>query len=356
MGLFTAFLKNLFAWVKDEDYFEEKDASSYLTDIVLNSSVSMVPVARTIVSLFQGYSVEDPAMTLLTKGKTLIESLIKLQKGEIGYKPFLRQGIEMVSIIFGINTAQFGKYIYGIVERFNPEACYRFKNVFYDVDPSGSEIVQYASKGDEGTARALIGISTSSSVGDVSDTFTNELVYLASQGYVALPSALPTSYTDEQGNKKQISWSAQQTAKREYSKANAQATKMVQSQWYKKLSAEERASAIKALYQAYRYSAFAVAGETPYKSEGGKLASVVNSGVRNIGSIYSVACYLSSIEPRPNQTRKQAIMEAIRRTTLNPKERLIALYLAGVSVDSTDLRRALIACGASQQKAVKIVG
>ena len=356
MGLFTAFLKNLFAWIKDEDYFEEKDASSYLTDIVLNSSVSMIPVARTIVSLFQGYDVEDPAMTLLTKGKTLVESLIKLQKGEIGYKPFLRQGIEMASIIFGINTAQFGKYIYGIVERFNPEACYRFKNVFYDVDPSGSEIVQYASKGDEGTARALIGISTSSSVGDVSDTFTNELVYLASQGYVALPSALPTSYTDEQGNKKQISWSAQQTAKREYSKANAQATKMVQSQWYKKLSAEERASAIKALYQAYRYSAFAVAGESPYKSEGGKLASVVNSGVRNIGSIYSVACYLSSIEPRPNQTRKQAIMEAIRRTTLNPKERLIALYLAGVSVDSTDLRRALIACGASQSKAVKIVG
>ena len=359
MGIFTTLITNLFAWIKDKDYFkdrkDEDEQYKYLTDIVLNSSVNMIPIMRTFASILQGYEVEEPGMSAIKNVLDVFTTLNGVIRGEKSYKTLVRQFLEIGSMFIGFNASAWGKYIYGIVERFSPEACLKFKSVFYDINTSFSEISSYAKDNKMGAVNFLISENAKSSVGTLPPSVQSEMTVLAKEGLNALPTAVSYSFNDADGNAIPLSDSDRSKIKQAYARANQEAKQLVASVYYKKLTSEQKAKALKSLYQNFKVSAANQVNEAFYSSSLSKVSRLISGGVKDIGKILSVVAYLNSIEPKKGKTRKETLLSEIKKTNLNSSQRIIALYLAGVSVEDSSLKNALIRCGVKAKDAEEIV-
>lgn len=360
MGLFATLITNLFAWIKDKDFFKDRkengEEMKYLTDVLLNSSLNMIPIARTFVSIWNGYDVEEPGMAVVNKLISVLGSVKDLLSGKANSKLLIRQLLEIGTIAIGFNANAWAKYIYGIVERFSPEACLRFKNVFYEVDSSFSEIKSYAEENKMETASYLVSLSAKSSVGVLPSSIQSEIVSLAKEGINALPSALSYEFKDKEGNQIALSDSDRSKIKEGYAKANQEARKLVASSYYKKLSKEQKAKALKAVYQNFKVSAANSVNPEFYSSSVSKVSTLISAGVKNIGTILAVVYYLNSLEAKKGKTKRETILAEIKKTNLSVSERIIALYLVGVSVEAKSLKNALVKCGLTPKKANEISG
>ena len=166
-----------------------------------------------------------------------------------------------------------------------------------------------------------------------SDNVLEEIYRLNRVGETGVaPSAIPTKYTNENGDEIKLTSAQINAFKREYAKADKDVSKLLKIEDYRKQDDKTKASLMRRLYSAYRESAQAKAlGITP-NSKLGKLLFYTNGDVNMAKYIMSLQ-KLSVITEDKKHTRKENVISAINKMAgFSRQEKLLLAYLSGYNV------------------------
>jgi hypothetical protein len=304
-------------------------SEGYVSELVNNSLESIIPLYSTIYSAinYNSGNVQIFALSGITDVLYGIKEMV-------GGKP--RTGIidiaSGVATVAGVPVKNIYSYTVGFASSLDPKVGIDVKDLLYRDERSASSYSQNFRMG------------LYERVGEVNEDALNELISLNEAGYSVKPSAVPAGYEDAKGNEIAYSWTQKQAMRHAYSKANAKLAKMVRSSQYRQLSDEEKAYAISKLYSAYRDAAEAKV------AKGGKAESVLSAlALRNyyaIDSLIGIVSRIKYMEPTETASKKERAVAYVNSVRgLSKDQRLLALMLAGYSVDGTAVRRALRSAG-----------
>jgi hypothetical protein len=165
-----------------------------------------------------------------------------------------------------------------------------------------------------------------------------------------LPSEVPTTYKDSNGNDVTISWTDKQEIKKYYAKANALATKMISTSSYRALSSSGKASAIKAVYKAYKEAA--IAKTIPSYAITSKASYLAKAGL-DMAFLLSAVQAIKEIEVAGSESKKTKAVAYVNKLSLTKAEKLIVLMLSGYSVSDTSTVKTYLKSKGMKDKEVK---
>lgn len=318
MSAFAIGINEVNRRVMGKKKWNEWDAKQIGKDYALQTLTGWIPGVNTLASTFiNGYDLEVPGISMINDFKDASKSIInQLQAQRYDATLFTKIGT-MAGSLFGLPLKNAYDLVYAAVNMVSPLTAKKMQQTLW---------------GYSYTYEDAPTLYIENRVGQLSSEGKSEIVSLTDSGYSALPTAVPTQYTDEDGNAVKISWSKQQEMKRYYSRANAMLTKLVKSSDYGYLSDEEKAQAIKLLYAWYRSYAVQKAQANPNEKAtlGSTLASV-NS--KDLPLIVSAVAHIKSLEATKTQTKKQLAIAYVNRLRCSKALKMTILSLAGYSVD-----------------------
>lgn len=167
--------------------------------------------------------------------------------------------------------------------------------------------------------------------GSVSREVLKEISMLYKEGNTnVLAKNVPDYYMDGEGNQITLTTAQKRDFQKSYSEANKAVEGLLSSAYYSRLSSEEKAKAIKKVYNAYYDRAMGeLKGETEIGSKLGLLATSKNVSAGELGKISAVVQLVKST----NRNGRTGAVAIVNRTNLTRAERLAVLWLLGYSLD-----------------------
>ena len=332
--------------MKGQKEWNEFNAGDTATEVVLNSFVSWVPIARDLVNAFKGYDMEVPEYAMITSTYNLAKSLSEVIKNpsDSNARSLLRQAIETASYAMGIPANNLYKYVYGIIKTFDPATALKMKNVLYGASKTkmAQTAAEYAKKGDLSTASNIYqGIYQLYKTGDISHEQAVEESRLVSLGYSPVAKSVPDYYVNDNGDKVNLTDEQKKAFVKAYGNSNKAVSKIVKSSAYQKLGDEAKAKIIKRAYDAYYdWAKSKVVGTAP----SGKVAKLLayTGGNYDIAMTLLLIQQVSEMQDTKLKTKKeQAVALVNRQTSMTVNAKLLALVLMGYGV-SESRKRSLI--------------
>ena len=180
-----------------------------------------------------------------------------------------------------------------------------------------------------------------------------EISKLSSEGYNAIARNVPDYITDEEGNKVTLSEDQRANFVKSYSHANNQVTKLIKNSKYKSMTSEDKAKAIKKVYDIYyelaKYDALKIEPE----SRLGKLLAYT-------GGDYDISATLLLIQQNAlltdnrRFTKKEQALRLVNQQSMTRVQKLLTLYLMGYGVNSENkkaVQNYLVSLGFTRKQA-----
>lgn len=343
MGQFMKFALN-----KDR---EDKDGNeiSFWQDLGMDfasSMVGMIPIVRDIYSLIvEGYDVKDNAtegiMNLAESIKDVIESSMTMIKGDAWdstdiAKP-LKSLIDAIGQVTGIPTRNVYNYVYGFTKRFSPSTAYEWNSIFYN-NGYTKDLKKAIQKDDVDLQKTIIGLMLKDDgMTDTSEKVNNRLRELYAQGYTVLPRTVKDTL-NYNGETYSLSKKQQTAFKATYGQANKEVEELIESRSFSSLSAEIQARAIKWIYDYYYENAvFETVGEDADSKN--QLFGEVMDISRFAMTIAACKSVESKVDKKGNVvagSKKQAILQLLRKLNLSSNEILMILAYLGYSIEGNE--------------------
>lgn len=343
MGQFMKFALN-----KDR---EDKDGNeiSFWQDLGMDfasSMVGMIPIVRDIYSLIvEGYDVKDNAtegiMNLAESIKDVIESSMTMIKGDAWdstdiAKP-LKSLIDAIGQVTGIPTRNVYNYVYGFTKRFSPSTAYEWNSIFYN-NGYTKDLKKAMQKDDVDLQKTIIGLMLKDDgMTDTSEKVNNRLRELYAQGYTVLPRTIKDTL-NYNGETYSLSKKQQTAFKATYGQANKEVEELIESRSFSSLSAEIQARAIKWIYDYYYENAvFETVGEDADSKN--QLFGEVMDISRFAMTIAACKSVESKVDKKGNViagSKKQAILQLLRKLNLSSNEILMILAYLGYSIEGNE--------------------
>lgn len=337
-----------FALNKDRED-EEGNEISFWQDLGMDfasSMVGMIPIVRDIYSLVvEGYDVKDNAtegiMNLAESIKGVIESSMTMIKGDVWdstdiAKP-LKSLIDAIGQVTGIPTRNVYNYVYGFTKRFSPSTAYEWNSIFYN-NGYTKDLKKAMQKDDVDLQKTIIGLMLKDDgMTDTSEQVNNRLRELYAQGYTVLPRTVKDTL-NYNGETYSLSKKQQTAFKATYGQANNEVEKLIQSRSFSTLSAEIQARAIKWIYDYYYENAvFETVGEEADSKN--QLFGEVMDISRFAMTIAACKSVESKVDKKGNViagSKKQAILQLLRKLSLSNNEILMILAYLGYSIEGNE--------------------
>ena len=171
--------------------------------------------------------------------------------------------------------------------------------------------------------------------GSTTDEINKELATLYIAGFNAIPKTSMTSYTNEDGEVVKLTSEQITQFNNLYGQSTKDVSALLKLTDYKNMTQEEKAKAIKKIYDIYyAYAKARITGEKPE----GKLATLLvltNGNIDTAKYILSLQ-KIGSITDTNKKTRKELVIEYINKLRGYSKaEKTLLMYLAGYSVSGT---------------------
>jgi len=315
--------------------FNEYTAEELLTTLTTNSFLNWIPVVGTLTgTVLKGYEIDAPSISMLNElGQVIHNIYSSIAEGRVK-GALLTSLISILEGITGLPIDEIKKYIYGITKIFDPEAALRFNNIFYAQTVNGltKSYNEYIENGDTKSAKAYLSYMVSEFKGDVTNDLINEeLVMLSSQGYNAIPKSVPTKYTDEFGNKIELTAAQITQFKELYKQSENQVIKVINSPEYRIATSEEKAKLISNVYNAYYGYAKAKAIGSRGSSKIENLLILTNGDV-DLAKYITILQKTSSITETKKKSRKELVIDYINKLQMSKQEKVLLMFLAGYSV------------------------
>lgn len=337
-----------FALNKDRED-EEGNEISFWQDLGMDfasSMVGMIPIFRDIYSLVvEGYDVKDNAtegiMNLAKSIKDVIESSMTMIKGDVWdstdiAKP-LKSLIDAMGQVFGIPTRNVYNYVYGFTKRFSPSTAYEWNSIFYN-NGYTKDLKKAMQKDDVDLQKTIIGLMLKDDgMTDTSEQVNNRLRELYAQGYTVLPRTVKDTL-NYNGETYSLSKKQQTAFKETYGQANKEVEELIESRSFSTLSAEIQARAIKWIYDYYYEKAvFETVGEDADSKN--QLFGEVMDIPRFAMTIAACKSVESKVDKKGNViagSKKQAILQLLRKLSLSNNEILMILAYLGYSIEGNE--------------------
>lgn len=337
-----------FALNKDRED-EEGNEISFWQDLGMDfasSMVGMIPIVRDIYSLVvEGYDVKDNAtegiMNLAESIKGVIESSMTMIKGDVWdstdiAKP-LKSLIDAIGQVTGIPTRNVYNYVYGFTKRFSPSTAYEWNSIFYN-NGYTKDLKKAMQKDDVDLQKTIIGLMLKDDgMTDTSEQVNNRLRELYAQGYTVLPRTVKDTL-NYNGETYSLSKKQQTAFKATYGQANKEVEELIQSRSFSTLSAEIQARAIKWIYDYYYENAvFETVGEEADSKN--QLFGEVMDISRFAMTIAACKSVESKVDKKGNViagSKKQAILQLLRKLSLSNNEILMILAYLGYSIEGNE--------------------
>lgn len=337
-----------FALNKDRED-EEGNEISFWQDLGMDfasSMVGMIPIVRDIYSLVvEGYDVKDNAtegiMNLAESIKDVIESSMTMIKGDAWdstdiAKP-LKSLIDAIGQVTGIPTRNVYNYVYGFTKRFSPSTAYEWNSIFYN-NGYTKDLKKAMQKDDVDLQKTIIGLMLKDDgMADTSEQVNDRLRELYAQGYTVLPRTVKDTL-NHNGETYSLSKKQQTAFKATYGQANKEVEELIESRSFSTLSAEIQARAIKWIYDYYYENAvFETVGEDADSKN--QLFGEVMDIPRFAMTIAACKSVESKVDKKGNViagSKKQAILQLLRKLNLSNNEILMILAYLGYSIEGNE--------------------
>ncbi len=296
-----------------------------VVDVLNNGLGSVVPFYETIMSAMK-YNEGKVELYGLSAISSLLKGLGEFGKGTP--RTALIDTVTAASSLAGIPLKNIYDYTVGAFSSFNPKLAVDTKNLLYASEKASTS---YKSNFD---------MALYERVGDVSDDVKVELRTLSDSGYEIKPSGVATTYKNDKDDDVTISWSSKQDMRKYYQKANAKLAKTVKTDYYRSLSDEEKAQAIKKLYSSYREASLAKV--VTKKAPTNAASALAYANYKDLGTLLSAVAHISSLEATKTMSRKQRAIAYVNSLKgLSKAQRMAILQMAGYTVDSKYLGQLL---------------
>lgn len=358
-AVINAIIEALARRIKGKEEWDEWDGKELMENAVLYGTVGWLPLASTITNAVKGYDSSYPTGAIFQEASAIISAVSSaIQNGfdEKSAKALFREMVQALSIATGLPIKNIYSIVYGAIKLASPIMAEEMNGVFYMNYQNNAKIVKAIESGDEALAIHRISELATANCGEINESVKREYLVLMQAGESPMPSAIPTSYTNEEGESITISWTQQQTAKKFYSRANSQISKLLSDRTYRSLKESVRASIVRAIYTAYRQAALAKALGGAYDAKLTKQALLAKTGDARTGAILSAVAYIRAMEATGDKTKKELAIAYVNKLNMTKGERLIVLKMAGYGVDETQLRQALQQKGMTYSEATTFIG
>lgn len=307
-----------------------------VVDVLNNGLGSVVPFYETIMSAMK-YNEGKVELYGLSALSSLLKGFGEFGKGTP--RTALIDTVTAASSLAGIPLKNIYDYTVGAFSSFDPKLAVDTKNLLYASEKASTS---YKSNFD---------MALYERVGDVSDDVKVELRTLSDSGFDIKPSGVATTYKNDKGDDVTISWTSKQEMRKYYQKANAKLAKTVKTDYYRSLSDEEKAQAIKKLYSSYREASLAKV--VTKKAPANAASALAYANYKDLGTLLSAVAHISSLEATKTMSRKQRAISYVNSLKgLSKAQRMAILQMAGYTVDSKYLGQLLRESG-MDNKAIK---
>lgn len=355
-GVFIALINALMKRVKGKKDWDEFDIAEEGMALAMSIGVDWIPMVNFFSSIVQGYEVTVPAVEIFNA----MANIFKNARNQ-NWKTMVRQILILCGDMTGVPVQTLYAYVYGALKAFDPAIAEEMRSVLYGSSlQSATKTMQvYSSKGDVGKTSSMINLIINNyKTGSSTEEINKEIANLYIEGYNALPKSFMTQYTNEEGNVVKLSNEQIKQFMAVYSQSTRDVSKLMQLTEYNSLTSEERAKAIKKIYDAY-YS-MARAKITGAKAEG-KIAQILALTNGNVGLAKYIASLqkIAQIGETKQKTRKELVIQYINRLRGYTKaEKTLLMYLAGYSVGGSSqnlLASLLMRYGASRKEIIELI-
>ncbi len=349
-GILVALVNALMKRIKGKKDWDEIDVAEEGLNFVMALGVNWVPLVNQVTSVLQGYDVTVPPVEIINKISEIVSGI-----NNNNWKTAIRQIAILVGDLTGVPVETVYSYIYGALKTFDPAIAYEMRSVLYGTSiQSATKTMQtYAAKGNETKTASMVGLILNKyKTGSTTDEINKELARLYISGYSALPKTALSQYTSESGDVVKLTSAQIQQFNQIYSRSTKDVSNLLKITEYSSATSEEKAKAIKKIYDAYY--AVAKAKVTGGQVEG-KIAQILALTNGNIG----LAKYILSLQKiaqigeTAKKTRKELVLQYINRLRgYTRAEKTLLMFLAGYSVSGTSasqLKGFLISKGASSK-------
>lgn len=188
------------------------------------------------------------------------------------------------------------------------------------------------SKGMVGRAAKYLNVWSYTYSTPLNEVQSKEIARLSKEGYDAVPSVIPTTYTNDEGETVSLTKSQNSEFAKYYRQAQNELDKIINSSEYKSLDDEYKAKTLKLLFNSY-YSL--AKNEALGISSSGRLNKLIiyTKGNLNVAKIVLGFGLLQSINTEGKKDKKNILLRELNNLNgYNKNERLIIMLLLGYSV------------------------
>lgn len=332
-GVFVALVSELMKHIKGKKDWDDWEVKDMALNIGLSVSADWIPFVNTFSSLLQGYETSIPTTELLNQISTLSTTLKNKN-----WRVAIRQIALAVGDMTGLPFQTVYQYMYGIVKASDPESAWKLNNLFYNqTEQSANRSLQvYAGANKLKGTQAMVSVLMDNYKTKSDDEIDKELATLYMSGYRAIPSSIPSTYTNEKGEEVKLSKSQLQMFKETYDTSYGAIKELLTLGEYRSKTQEQQAKTIKSIYSAYyEYAKAKSVGVMPTTRLGKML--YYSNGKLNIAKLVNTINYVSQIKENGKKTKKELTIEYINKQKyLSKSEKILTMLLCGYSLSDNN--------------------
>lgn len=334
MTLLTSLLKSLKGDFDDKEK-DEIIAEIFKDDFATNI-VGLIPFMKNIYGhIVNGYDLDLINLPQLEESIDLVFKelpiILNTNTTDGERRATLWRITQTICKLTGVPVKNVYNDIQYVLGAFDKRLVLKMNNLFYNTSDNAlsTMLKSYKDKGQEKKVAAVIEVKLQKTFSSkLKDASYNELARLyMNDSLSSLPKSIGETISVN-GEEKELTKATRTKMQNIYNLANQQLDNLIKQQYYLSLSDEEKALAIKKLYDTYYDYAKsnAIGGDTTTK-----LATMLN--YIDINKMVSILAKTSKLNTSNNSTRKSLVSGYIDKQRLSKAEKYLAFMLSGYSLN-----------------------
>ena len=256
-ALYMAMVATGFKWLLNQlDEDPEKNAWDFIGDAIGNL-FGGIPVIRDLVAFItDGYKADNFLFSTINNvwetSKLVFETAEKVADGTASSQDIaggIRKLMYSFGQLFGIPTRNVYKYTAGLLSRISPSSGYWLESQFTK-NPYRVDLQKAIEAGDNKKVEVIAGLITNENYGTQSQAVKDSVRDLASKGYDVLPRTVSDTVTVD-GETVELSRQQRKAFEKVYGISDQAVEDLVANKLYQNATDEEKAAALKKLYDTY---------------------------------------------------------------------------------------------------------
>lgn len=327
-----AIITQLVRYALNQDDDDEETPVKNIAMNTLNSMVSMFPVVADVYEFFvDGYEMSNFALDGVNDALKSVKNIIDL----IGQKNVtnadiartVRSALYSFGTLAGIPVRNTVNLATGVIRRFSKPTMYAYDSIFSG-EQYAKDLAKAVERGDMKMAQAVIKVMYEREKAGAYDEKTlNEVLRLYEAGYEnVIPDSVRSSVTVN-GTVIDLSSDQLEQFRKIYAEADSTIQAMMKGDAYNGFSDEQKAYAIRSVYNSYkRYAAYSATGQTD--SLTGIMMELLGSEKCATARSY-ISGLKSDKDQKPENGWKETIRKELKKQGLSQSEIAIVLYASG---------------------------